>query len=383
MVDEQYDYIIIGAGAAGLMLASAMDQDPFFASKKVLLLEKQTQRSNDRTWSYWEKGSGLFDSLLNKQWHKIRFKGTKEELVKDIDPYSYKMLRGQDFYFYHYQKLNESTLVTLRHEAVVKVDEKENEVVVKTDRHTYAGGYVFNSLFTPPSPEEQKRYPLIQQHFVGWFIQAKMPVFEKDVATFMDFSIAQKGNTRFMYVLPFSQTEGLVEYTLFSKDLLENSEYEAAIKKYISEDLGCPAFEILEKEKGSIPMTAYDFYKRNTRRICYIGSAGGWTKPSTGFTFSNTMKMTQKVLRLLRAGSSFSKLKAHGRHQFYDSLLLDILARKNQFGRSVFEAMFQKRSPQLILAFLEERTTFCQELRIIWACPKRPFLTALIKRLFS
>jgi lycopene beta-cyclase len=382
MIHEKYDYIIIGAGAAGLMLASAMDQDPFFASKKVLLLERQTERSNDRTWSFWEKGSGLYDTLLTKQWWRIKFKGAKNEIVKDIEPYSYKMLRGQDFYAYHYQNLKESAVVTLRHEAVINLHENENEVEVRTDKHSYTSAYVFNSLFTPPSPEEQKRYPLIQQHFIGWFIRADNPVFENEVATFMDFSIAQKENTRFMYVLPFSETESLVEYTLFSKDLLENSEYEAAIKKYISEDLGCPSFEILEKEKGSIPMTAYNFYKRNTKRICQIGSAGGWTKPSTGFTLSNSMKMTQKVIGLLKAGSSFSELKPHRRHQFYDTLLLDILARKNQLGRSIFEAMFQKRSPQLILAFLEERTSLWQELGVIWACPKIPFLSALIKRIF-
>lgn len=382
MVQDKFDYIIIGAGAAGLMLAAAMAQDPFFASKRILLLEKQTTRSNDRTWSYWEKGAGLYDSILTRQWEEIKFKGVDQVIIKNIQPYSYKTLLGKDFYAYHYQKLKESNIVTLRHEAVLSIEKSENIVAVRTAAHTYSGSYVFNSLFTPPSPEEQKRYPLIQQHFVGWFIRAEKSVFHENVATFMDFSVPQKGNTRFMYVLPISEREGLVEYTLFSKDLLELSDYEDALKKYISEDLGCDSFEILEKEKGSIPMTAYNFYRRNTERVCHIGSAGGWTKPSTGFTFSNSMKMTQKLLGLLKEGQAFTRLKPHGRHHFYDTLLLDILARKNHLGRSIFEAMFKKRTPKLILAFLEERTTIWQELAIIWACPKKPFLLALFKRLF-
>ena len=382
MVQEKYDYIIIGAGAAGLMLAAAMDQDPFFASKRILLLEKQTTRSNDRTWSYWEKGSGLYDPMLSRQWQQIKFKGVNQALVKDIQPYSYKTLRGQDFYSYHYQKLEESNIVTLLNEAVVRIDESENSVAVSTEANTYSGSCVFNSLFTPPSIKEQERYPLIQQHFVGWFIRAEKPIFQENVATFMDFSVPQKGNTRFMYVLPFSEFEGLVEYTLFSRDLLELSEYEQAIKNYISEDLGCDSFEILEKEKGSIPMTAYNFYQRNTERVCHIGSAGGWTKPSTGFTFANSMKMTQRLIGLLKEGVSFTTLKPHGRHHFYDTLLLDILSKKNHLGKSIFEAIFKKRSPQLILAFLEEGTTVWQELAIIRACPKKPFLTALFKRLF-
>ncbi|NND16817.1 MAG: lycopene cyclase [Eudoraea sp.] len=382
MVQDKYDYIIIGAGASGLMLASALDQDPFFATKKVLLLEKQSARSNDRTWSYWEQGSGPFDTLLTAQWQQTKFKGTQGELVRDIHPYSYKMLRGEDFYAHHYEILKNSKIVTLSNESVIHTNETENKVEVRTEENTYTGSYVFNSIFSPPSVKEQKRHPLIQQHFIGWFIRADRPIFKKEVATFMDFSVAQKGNTRFMYVLPFSETEGLVEYTLFSKDLLDSSEYEAAIKNYISEDLGCDSFEIVEKEKGSIPMTAFDFSKRNTKRICHIGSAGGWTKPSTGFTFSNSMKMTKKMIRLLKDGNSFTELKPHKRHRFYDTLLLDILANKNHLGGSIFEAMFQKRSPQLILAFLEERTTLWQELTVIWACPKRPFLSALFKRIF-
>jgi len=56
-----YDYIIIGAGAAGLMLADTMGKDAFFAEKSILLLDKDTKETNDRTWCFWEKGTGLFD----------------------------------------------------------------------------------------------------------------------------------------------------------------------------------------------------------------------------------------------------------------------------------------------------------------------------------
>ena len=49
---------------------------------------------------------------------------------------------------------------------------------------------------------------------------------------FMNFDIPQIGNTRFMYLLPFSPTKALVEYTLFSKDLLEKEEYIAEIETF-------------------------------------------------------------------------------------------------------------------------------------------------------
>ena len=49
-----YDYIIIGAGAAGLMLANAIANDSYFQDKTVLLLDKDPKNSNDRTWCFWE-----------------------------------------------------------------------------------------------------------------------------------------------------------------------------------------------------------------------------------------------------------------------------------------------------------------------------------------
>ena len=46
----QYDYIILGAGASGLMLAYRMSQDKFFDDKSVLIIDKTKDKGNDRTY---------------------------------------------------------------------------------------------------------------------------------------------------------------------------------------------------------------------------------------------------------------------------------------------------------------------------------------------
>jgi lycopene beta-cyclase len=86
-----------------------------------------------------------------------------------------------------------------------------------------------------------------------------------------------------MYVLPTSPTEALLEYTLFSHDLLAKAEYETAIKEYIAQ----LNYQLLHnrKEQGSIPMTCYPFWKKIHKKVLNIGTAGGWTKASTGYTF--------------------------------------------------------------------------------------------------
>ena len=111
----------------------------------------------------------------------------------------------------------------------------------------------------------------------------------------MDFTVPQKGNTRFMYVLPTSKREALFEYTLFSKDLLEISEYENAIKDYL-EEKNIANYEIVETEKGSIPMTSFKFQQFNTKNLLNMGTVGGWTKASTGYTFMSTTKKTRALI---------------------------------------------------------------------------------------
>ena len=72
----------------------------------------------------------------------------------------------------------------------------------------------------------------------------------------MDFDIPQKNSTRFIYVLPFSKTKALVEYTLFSPNELKKDEYLNSIKSYLK-NLNSGNYEVVETEQGSIPMTNF------------------------------------------------------------------------------------------------------------------------------
>ncbi|RYY11780.1 MAG: FAD-dependent oxidoreductase, partial [Cytophagaceae bacterium] len=48
----EYDYLLVGGGAAGLSLAYYLAQEPRLASQRVLLIEPAAKDQNDRTWSY-------------------------------------------------------------------------------------------------------------------------------------------------------------------------------------------------------------------------------------------------------------------------------------------------------------------------------------------
>ncbi|RZJ31533.1 MAG: lycopene cyclase [Flavobacterium sp.] len=378
---KHYDYIFTGAGLAALMTVYRMTASGKFSGKSILLIDPDRKKSNDRTWSFWETDGGEFDDIVSRQWNSALFADVGSKQTLDLSPYRYKTIRGSDFYDFVLKQIRTESNIDFVHDKVTDFDDVSTNCVVKTENAEFTCGKIINSIYNPELAAAQEKYPVLQQHFIGWFVKTKEPVFNPYQLTFMDFSVEQKGNTRFMYVLPFSENEALVEYTLFSKDLLRESEYESEIESYLK-TLGASDFIITEKERGSIPMTAYKFWKNNTKNIIHIGSAGGWTKASTGFTFKNTVKKSASLAEFMQTNSDLRQFHHTNRFWFYDLLLLDILSEKNDRGHEIFSAMFADGKSALILKFLDEETSIAEDLRVILKCPKRLFLSALAKRIF-
>ena len=377
---QHYHYIFTGSGLSALMTVYEMLLSGKFEDKSILLIDENTKKANDRTWCFWDEDN-LFDEIVSKKWNQAIFANEKFNRILELTPYQYKKINGLDFYELVFKKISEHKNIHFLNQKVVDFTELGNHCIVKTENETFTCNKIFNSIYNPEVVKAQTKFPLIHQHFIGWFIKSKEAVFTPNCATFMDFSVEQKGNTRFMYVLPTSENEALLEYTLFSKDLLSKEEYETEIQKYI-ENLGITEFEIIEKEQGNIPMTCFPFWKHNTKNIINIGSAGGWTKASTGYTFKNASKKSKALVQFLKSESDFTKFHKKDKFWFYDLLLLDILGSKNELGSKIFSSMFKSGNSTVIFKFLDEETSISEDLQVIWRCPKIVFVKALIGRIF-
>ena len=378
---QHYHYIFTGSGLSALMTVYEMLLSGKFDDKSILLIDQNTKKVNDRTWCFWDENN-LFDEIVSKKWNQAVFANEKFNRILELTPYQYKKINGLDFYELIFKKISEHKNIHFLNQKIVDFTELGNHCVVKTEQETFTCNKIFNSIYNPEVVKAQTKFPLIQQHFIGWFIKSKEKVFTPNCATFMDFSVEQKGNTRFMYVLPTSENEALLEYTLFSKDLLSKEEYESEIQKYI-ENLGITEYEIIEKEQGNIPMTCYPFWKHNTKNIINIGSAGGWTKASTGYTFKNASKKSKALVQFLKSESDFTKFHKKDKFWFYDLLLLDILSSKNELGSKIFSSMFRSGNSTVIFKFLDEETSIWEDLQVIWKCPKMIFVKALFSRIFK
>jgi lycopene beta-cyclase len=377
---QHYHYIFTGSGLSALMTVYEMVLSGKFNDKTILLIDEDAKKSNDRTWCFWDD-TNSWSSLISKKWNVALFANEHIQRKLELIPYQYKMIRGLDFYNLVFDVISKHKNIHFVNQKVIDFEELGNHCVVKTEKESYTCNKIFNSIYHSEIVKKQSKYPLLQQHFVGWLIKSKEEVFDANSATFMDFSIEQKGNTRFMYVLPTSKNEALLEYTLFSKELLSKSEYETEIKNYIQK-LGISDYEIIEKEQGTIPMTCYPFWKNNSKNIINIGSVGGWTKASTGYTFKNTTKKSKTLAAFLSKESDFRKFHKKTKFWLYDLLFLDVLYRRNDLGSKVFSSLFEKGNPTLIFKFLDEETTHSEDLQVILKCPKGIFTQALVRRFF-
>ncbi len=381
---KHFDYIFTGTGLASLMTVYKMIVSGKFADKSILLLDQDVKKTNDRTWCFWEKEDLVWNSIVSKKWDFALFANERFKREMALNPYKYNQIRGIDFYNFVFEEFSKHSNVIFLQEKVTDINELETHVFVGTEENRYTANYLFNSIYTKAFAERQTKYPVLQQHFIGWFVKTETEIFDSEKATFMDFSVEQKGNTRFMYVLPTSKTEALVEYTLFSEKLLQKEEYESEIQNYLNK-LGVSEYQIIEKEQGSIPMTCYPFWKKNTKRVLNIGTAGGWTKASTGYTFKNSDKKSSKLVEFLQNNTSLNLKNFHRKNRFwfYDLLLLDILFRHNELGSSIFSSLFKKGNPKLIFKFLDEETSIVEDFKVILKCPKIPFLKALFRVIFK
>lgn len=377
----KFDYIIAGSGCAGLSLLYRILKDPLLKTKKILVLDEAEKNTNDRTWCFWEKETGVFEEVVYKQWDKLEFKTTDFSKKFDLGKYSYKMIRGIDFYKYVLDFAKNFTNVVFKYESIQKISSEENIPFLKTNITTYTAGYIFNStkLF---NPEINTKNSLLQ-HFEGWVIKTEKPTFNENLGTLMDFTVDQKNGDTFMYILPTSSKEALVEYTLFSEKLLEKEAYKAALKNFISDILKIEHYEISHTEFGVIPMSLAHFKRNsNSANIINIGTAGGFTKASSGYTFQFIQKNTAEIVEKLKLGvSPLVSLSFRDKmFTWYDRTLLEVIISKEVKGKEIFSLMFKKISPEIILSFLANESSFFDEIKIMKSLPLLPFIKAGFKQ---
>ncbi len=371
-----YDYIFTGAGAAALSLLTRMVESGAFSNKRILLIDRAVKNQNDRTWCFWEKGTGYFEHLVYRKWDQLSFHCSEYSKNLDNHPYQYKMIRGIDFYNYCFEKIDKHPAVEkLYGEVQLTATPGTNPtLLVNGNPVDTSNATIFNSIYL--TSDNGKKDINFLQHFKGWIINTHEKRFDPQKATLMDFRVHQQHGASFVYVLPLSENRLLVEYTLFTPSLLSSGQYDLELKKYIKEFLHVDTYEIEDEEFGIIPMTSAKF-RFADEGYYNIGTAGGQTKASTGYTFQFIQKQADQIINQLTKGQSVNTLNSTaGRFHFYDKVLLRVLADEKLTGEKVFSRLFAKNSAAAIFKFLDNESNLREEIRIMASLQFFPFLSA-------
>ncbi|MER6916502.1 lycopene cyclase family protein [Streptomyces sp. NPDC000594] len=376
------DVAVIGGGAAGLSLAHRLGAS---ASLTVTLVDapEGPLRPAERTWCYWDRDTDDLGEAVSASWSRLRVHGTDGRAVTvEPAPLSYRMVRSRDF-----ERLVHSRLARSPRVRVVRAtaDDVRSTASGAEVRCTTPQGRTLliraRSVFdSRPRRVLPPARTLLTQHFRGWFVGTDTERFDPSVADLMDFRVPQpRHGLAFGYVLPLAPDRALVEYTEFSRTPLTTEAYETALTHYSRDVLGLGPLTVESAEQGCIPMADARFTRRAGPSVFRIGTAGGATRPATGYTFAAVQRQSRAIAEALDAGRATAPAP-HGRRALaMDAVLLRALDTGRVDGPAFFTDLFRRVPPERLLRFLDGGTSVREEWGIGLRTPLLPMLRTAVE----
>ena len=353
---KEFDYIIIGGGCAGLSLAYELEIHEKLKDKRLAIIEPREEYKRDKTWSFWKVSPHNFEDCVRKSWKNftINIPGNTNHVNCSSTPY--ETIDSGLFYTKITSKLKNNKNISFF---------KSINEINKSD------SIIFNSV-----SEKVDKNNSLWQHFSGFEIETDNDYFDEEIFNLMDFDCDQKGDVHFFYTLPYSKRKALVETTWLSN--LNNTSlqnYDEQLKDYIENRLKIKNYKINFKETGAIPL----FYPNIIKKInqINIGTAGGMTRLSTGYTFLNIQEHSKYIRQNLNNIKKMKKFSINKKYEFLDKIFLKVLKKNPNKMPNIFYKMFDT-SPNTVINFLSNKSNFLEDIAIISKMPKWIFLKEIL-----
>ncbi len=374
---NNFQYVIIGAGSAGLQLASLLLKAPKNLVGSILLLEKSPVHEN-KTWCFWDSIEHKYTGLVKKTWGSTQFSAAGFSKSENTGPVVYQYVESGDFYDFYMESFKSQERITVRYGVADRVSCEGEQCFVMLGDETICCEYIFCTDPTLLNRNDEVSDGVLQS-FLGWQVTFESPVFNADCATMMDFEHSIAGETNFMYVLPFSPYEALVECTFFAESVKDEAIYKRQIETYITKKYG-QDYQLVREERGLIPMRLLRDNQLPVNRIIPIGLAAGCIKASTGYSFTRNRRYAKHIYQQVLEEKEITAPKWKKRFLFYDSLFISILKHQPGVMQKILVQLFRKNKISLVLKFLDEDTNIFEEAIIFSTLPKWPFLKSLLFR---
>ncbi len=387
-------YLILGAGCAGLSLAwQLLDAG---VTSPICLFDQRQGYANDRTWSYWQVEPTPFDDLADKQWVNwavVDDQGRAAHRGTARLPYCH--LRSDVFYRRVLERLEAAPNVTLRlgqrivwAGAIPGDRDDRGRVAIETREGRWEGRHLFDSIGVTArggeNPSGGGRGPSRPwlQHFLGLRIRASRPVFTPETLTLMDHRVSQENGPHFIYLLPFSPTEALIENTYLFPVRIPPARHRRELTDYLTRHCGLRPgeWEVVEEEGGAIPMGGFSASPEGPPRVHRIGLAGGAARPSTGYAFLRIQRQCRRLAEAVAQGREPSMDRSvfgAGKYRLFDRILLHALGRSPRLAPAFFTTLFERAPAESVVRFLTECSGWQDDLWVIRSVLQWPFVRML------
>ena len=349
---KEFDYIIIGGGCAGLSLAYELETHNKLKDKNLAIIEPRDEYKRDKTWSFWKVFPHNYEDCVKKSWDNFTINSPNDTKYVECQATPYQTIDSGLFY--------NKILSKLRLNKNIFFFKNINEI-------NNTNSVIFNSV---PQIDNQKKN--LWQHFCGVEIETDKEIFDDKIFNLMDFACDQRNNVHFFYTLPFAKNKALVETTWISQIDNDNlKDYDQQIDDYLSNHLNIRNCKINYKEVGAIPL----FRQKNIKKLneINIGSLGGMTRLSTGYTFLNIQEQSKYIRENIENINNIKLFQISKKYDFLDKIFLRVLKKNSSQMGDIFYKMFNS-SPSAVINFLSNKSSLFEDLEIISKMPKWMFI---------
>ena len=377
------DIAILGAGCSGASLAYLLADAGF--PGRIHIFDRRTDFTREQRWCSWGLVPKQLSNLVSASWSRWRVVSGDMEALCSLPERPYLHVRAPEFYEEIHARLRQHPKVRLHLGcsvlSVTPAGPRGEARRVSTD----LGDHDVNLVFDGRPAVENMKPPRgsgeisLLQSFAGLVVESSEAAFDPETATLMDFGAGDSPELSFVYVLPFSRRRALVESTAFSGDAITRAEHGRRVENYL-EKLVAGAYTVKSRESGCIPMTTRKFPRTLDERHVMIGAAGGATRPSSGYAFVHILRQSENIANSLMRGGQTFRRPIPRKYEILDAVFLDALEYSPALARESFMRMFERVPTDALVRFLSGESTLHDDLAVIAALDKAPFLAAAARR---
>lgn len=372
----EYDYILVGGGLQGGLIALALAER--WPDARVCLLEAADRLGGNHTWSF----------------HAADVPPGAEALVEPLVVASWPGYEARFADFTRVMPSRYGTVTADRFDAVVRqavadrgwdLRLRTRAVLVTASRVTLDTGEVLDGRCVVDARGPRDALVCGYQKFLGLEVETTTPWPDR-LPVVMDATVPQDDGFHFIYVLPLTPTRVLVEDTYFSDGPdLDHAVARRRVEAYLGGRVG--GWRVVREESGVLPMPWQPASPPPANGPLLGGYAGGWFHPATGYSFpvalrfalavaavppQNAPKATAPLARRLSLRWRFAR--------FLNRLLFRLVPPDARW--QVFARLYRTLPPSVLARFYALEFTVADAARIVIGRPPRidPFRALRLPR---